>query len=211
MSSLLGVGAELVAAATVVMPLGSVWLRSLVPLMDLRRLNIFSILIVDAVLVTLLSPHVHHATTFKCITKYIITLIIVVKSHIFCVKPLSHQMALPQHLYSVLKPCQRAVGSPRNTPKNIKFASYSVYTTSSQRPYSVHMTFPQRLNSVHDVFTARKELLQRVHGAYMARTQRSHGAHTAFSQRAQSVLTAIIAFKIFYLSFYILSNPIVQT
>ena len=33
------------------------------------------------------------------------------------VKPLSHQTALPQRLYSVLKPCQRAVGSPRNTPK----------------------------------------------------------------------------------------------
>ena len=32
-------------------------------------------------------------------------------------------------------------------------------------------------------------------------TQRSHGAHTAFSRRAYSVLTAIIAFKIFYLFF----------
>jgi len=101
-------------------------------------------------------------------------------------KPLSHRTALPQRLYSVLKPYQRAVGSPRNTPKTIKFVSYSVYTTSSQRPYSVHTTFPQRLYSVHDVFTARKQLLQRV-----------HSAHAAFSRRAHSVLTAIIAFKIF--------------
>ena len=58
------------------------------------------------------------------------------------VKPLSHQTALPQRLYSVLKPCHRAVGTPRNTPKNIKFVIYSVYTTSSQRPYSVRTTFP---------------------------------------------------------------------
>ena len=55
-----------------------------------------------------------------------------------CVKPLSHQTALPQRLYSVLKPCHRAVGSPRNTPKIHKCTSYSVYTTSSQRPYSPH-------------------------------------------------------------------------
>ena len=99
------------------------------------------------------------------------------------VKPLSHQTALPQRLHSVLKPCQRAVGSPRNTRKNINFVSYSMYTTSSQRPYSVHTTFPQRLYSVHDVFTARKQLLQRVHSAHTARTQRSHGAHTASSRR----------------------------
>ena len=107
-------------------------------------------------------------------------------SHLFTsilsnlLKPMSHQTALPQRLYSALKPCQRAVGSPRNTRKNIKCVSYSVYTTSSQRPYSVHTTFPQRLYSVHDVFTARKQLVQRV-----------HSAHTAFSQRrAHSVLTA---------------------
>jgi len=98
-------------------------------------------------------------------------------------KPLSHQTALPQRLYSVLKPCQCAVGSPRNTRKNIKFVSYSVYTTSSQRPYSVHTTFPQRLYSVHEVFTARKQLLQRVYSAHTARTHRSHGAHTASSRR----------------------------
>ena len=88
-------------------------------------------------------------------------------------------MAMPQRLYSVLKPCQRAVGSPKNTPKNTKFASYNVYTTSSQRPCSVYTTFPQRLYSVHDVFTARTQLLQRVHGARTAR----HGAHTASSRQ----------------------------
>jgi len=98
-------------------------------------------------------------------------------------KPLSHQTALPQRLYSVLKPCQRAVGSPRNTPKNIKFVGYSVYTMSSQRPYSVHTTFPQRLYSVHDVFTARKQLLQRVHSAPSARTRRAHSVLTARTQR----------------------------
>jgi len=109
---------------------------------------------------------------------------------------------MPQRLYSVLKTCQRAVESPRNTPKNIKFASLSVYTTSSQRPYSIHTTFPQRPYSVYDASTARKQLLQRVHGAHTARPQRSQSAH--------SVLTAIIAFKLFYL-FIILSNPILQT
>jgi len=99
------------------------------------------------------------------------------------VKPLSHQTALPQRLYSVLKPCQRAVGSPRNTPKNIKFVSYSVYTTSSQRPYSVNTTFPRRLYSVHDVFTARKQLLQRGHSAHTARSRRAHSVVTARTQR----------------------------
>ena len=32
------------------------------------------------------------------------------------VKTLSHQTAMPQCLYSVLKPCHRTVGSPRNMP-----------------------------------------------------------------------------------------------
>jgi len=101
----------------------------------------------------------------------------------FELKPLSHQTAMPQRLYSVLKPSQRAVGSPRNTPKNIKFVSCSVYTTSSQRPYSVHTTFPQRLYSVHDVFSARKQLLQRVHSAHTARSRHAHSILTACTQR----------------------------
>jgi len=89
-------------------------------------------------------------------------------------KPLSNQTAIPQRLYGVLT-CQRAVGSPRNTSKYIKFDSYSVYTTSSQRPYSVHTTFPRRFHSVHDASTARKKFRQRVLGALTARIQRSHG------------------------------------
>ena len=86
------------------------------------------------------------------------------------------------------KTCRRAVGSPRNMPKNIKFARNSVYKTFSQRPYSVHTTFPQRFYSVHDGSTARKQLLQRVNGVLTVRTQR---------------LTAIIAFKIFLLIFFL--------
>jgi len=74
---------------------------------------------------------------------------------------------MPQRLYSVLKTCQQ------NTPKHI-FASYSVYTTSSQRPYSVHTTFPWRLFNVHDASMARKKLLQRVHGVLTARTQHTY-------------------------------------
>jgi len=74
-------------------------------------------------------------------------------------QPLSHQTAMPQRLYSVLKTCQRAVGSPGTTPENIKFAGCSVYTTSSQHPYNVHTTYSQRLYSVHDTYTARKQLL----------------------------------------------------
>ena len=93
------------------------------------------------------------------------------------------------------------MGSPRNTPKIIKFASNRVYTTSLQRPCSVHTTLPWRLYSVHDAATVRRQLLQRVHGAHTSHPQRSHGAH--------SVLTAIIAFKLFYL-FILFGNPILQ-
>ena len=46
---------------------------------------------------------------------------------------LSHQTALPQRLYSVLKPCQRAVGTPRNTPKTP--------VTPEWRPNSVPTAF----------------------------------------------------------------------
>jgi len=98
-------------------------------------------------------------------------------------KPLSHQTALPQRLYNVLKPCQRALGSPRNTPIKI---SLSVIACT-QRPHSVPTTSTRRS---HSVFTA-----------FMAFSQRAHGAHTAFSRRAHSVLTTIIAFKNFYFLF----------
>jgi len=106
------------------------------------------------------------------------------KGALNAVKPLSHQTVIPQRLYSVLKTCHRAVWSPRNTPKHIKFASYSVYTTSSQRPYSVHTTFPLRRYGVHDASTARKQLLQCVHGALTARTQRAESVLTAHTQRS---------------------------
>ena len=94
----------------------------------------------------------------------------------FCnkLKPLSHQTAMPQ----------RAVGSPRNTSKNIKFVSYCMFTTFPQGPYSVYTTFPQRLYSVHDVFIARKQLLQRVHSAHTARSRRAHSVLTARTQRS---------------------------
>jgi len=121
-------------------------------------------------------------------------------------KPLSHQTAMPQRLYSVLKPCRRTVESPRNTPKNIKFVSYSVYTTSSQRPYSVHTTFPQRLNSVHDVFTARKQLLQRVHSAHTGRSRRAHSVLTARTQHPHGGYSVLDVLLIL-----ILSYPILQT
>jgi len=123
------------------------------------------------------------------------------KDKMKAVKPLSHQTAMPQRLYSVLNPCQHAMDSPRNTPKIITFACNSVYTTSSQRPYSVHTTFPQRLYNVHDVFTARKQLLQRVHGA--------HTARTAFSRRTQRPHGDYSVYDFFY--FFILSNPFLQT
>ena len=109
-------------------------------------------------------------------------------------KPLSHQTAMPQRLYSVLKPCQRAVGSPRNTPKILNLSviactqrPHSVYTAYTRRSHSVFtasMTFSQRASSCCSVFTASR--------------RRAHGAHTAYSkctiytvslQRARGALT----------------------
>jgi len=55
-------------------------------------------------------------------------------------KPLSYQTAMLQRLYSVLKVCLCTVGSPRNI-KQIKLTSYSVHTTSSQRPYNIPKAF----------------------------------------------------------------------
>jgi len=99
--------------------------------------------------------------------------------NILTLKPLSHQTAMPQRLYSVLKPCYHAVGSPRNMPKNIKFASYSMYTTSSQRPYSVQITFPVSLQ--------RPWRFQSVQGSCCS-------MFTARSRRPHTVLTARIFF-----------------
>ena len=80
---------------------------------------------------------------------------------------------MPQRLYGVLKTCQRAVGSPQNTPKNIKFASNS--TTTSQLPYSVYTTFPQLLYNVHDAQKVAAMCCQYAHGAHTARIERSRG------------------------------------
>jgi len=101
------------------------------------------------------------------------------------VKPLSHQTALPQRLYSVLKACQRAVGSPRNTPKISKFSviactqrPHSVPTASTRRSHSVFtasMTFSQRASSGCSVFTART---RRAYSVLTARTQRPHGDYS---------------------------------
>ena len=84
----------------------------------------------------------------------------------------TRQTAMPQRLYSVLKTCQRAVGSSRYTPKT---SNVPVLTAS----YSVHTRFPQRLYSVHHASTACEKLLPPVHGAKMVRSQRAHSAHTA--------------------------------
>jgi len=100
-------------------------------------------------------------------------------------KPLSHQTAITQRLYSVLKPCQHAVGSPRNMiyDKNIKFISKSVYTTSSQRPHHVPTASLQRPWRFHSSQAVAAACSQRAHGALTVCTKRSHSAHTAFSQQ----------------------------
>jgi len=104
------------------------------------------------------------------------------------VKPLSHQIAMPQRLYSVQKTCRRELRLKHQILIHIK----SVYTASSQRPYRIHTTFSKRLHIAHDVSTAR---LQRFNGALTERTQRIY-----------SVRTAIISFKIFYY-FFIFQQP----
>ena len=68
------------------------------------------------------------------------------------VTPNSDATALVQRSKTLSARC----GIGAEYAKNTKFTSYSMYTTSSQRPSSVHTTFPQRIYSVHDVFTARK-------------------------------------------------------
>jgi len=101
------------------------------------------------------------------------------------VKPLSHQTAMPQRLYSVLKPCQCAVGSSRNTPKmsNLSVIActqrpHSVPTASTRRSQSVFtasMTFSRRASSCCSVFTART---RRAYSVLTARTQRPHGDYS---------------------------------
>ena len=91
-------------------------------------------------------------------------------------KPLSHQTAMPRRLYSVLKPCQRAVGSPRNTPK---ISNVSVIACT-QRPCSVPTASLQR---PHDVPTASLHRPWRFHSAHTTRSRRAHGVFTAHTQR----------------------------
>jgi len=104
------------------------------------------------------------------------------------VKSLSHQTAMPQRLYGVLKICQRAVGSPQNTSK----ISNLPVIACTQRPHIVPTVFTRRS---HSVYIASMALL------------RCCSVFKAHSQRAHSVLTAIIAFKtVFTYFFFILSN-----
>jgi len=103
----------------------------------------------------------------------------------FFFKPLSHQTAMPQRLHSVLKSCQRAVGSPRNTPKisNLSVIGctqrpHSVPTASTRRSHSVFtasMTFSQRASSCCSVFTARTWC---AHSVLTALTQRPNGDYS---------------------------------
>jgi len=105
-------------------------------------------------------------------------------------KPLSHQTAMPQRLYSFHEPCQRAVGSPRNTPKMSHLSviactqrPHSVPTASTQRSHTGPTASLQRPWRFHSAQAVAAACSQRVHGVLKARTQRSHGAHTASSGR----------------------------
>jgi len=77
---------------------------------------------------------------------------------------------MPQRLYSVLKPVS-ALWRRREIRLKYQIASYSVYTTSLQRPHDV----PTAPLSVDDAFMGRKQLLQRVHSTLTASRQRSRG------------------------------------
>ena len=106
------------------------------------------------------------------------------------VKPLSHQTALPQRLYSVLKPCQRAVGSPLNTPiiSNLPDIactrrSHSVPTASLQRPHDVPTASLQRPWRFYSAQAVAAACSRRAHGALTARTRRTHSVLTARTQR----------------------------
>jgi len=107
-------------------------------------------------------------------------------------KPLSHQTAMPQRLYSVLKTCQRAVGTPRNS---LKISNLPVIACT-QSPHSVPSAPTRRF---HSVFVAPMTLLRH--------TKSCCSVFTVRSRRAFSVLTAIIEFNIFSF-FHILSNHI---
>jgi len=98
-------------------------------------------------------------------------------------KPLSHQTAMPQRLYSVLNTYTLVSTLWGRREIRLKYQICHL-----QRIHSVLTACLQRPHDVPVASTARKQLLQRVHGALTARTQ-----------CAYSVFTAIIAFKIFLL------------
>ena len=58
--------------------------------------------------------------------------------------------------------------------QNIKFASYSVYTTSSQRPYRVHTTLPQRPWRFYGAQAVAAVCSRHVHGSLTAFSRRSY-------------------------------------
>jgi len=101
-------------------------------------------------------------------------------------KPLSYQTAMPQRLYSVLKPCQHVVGSPRDTPK----ISNLPVIACTQRPHSVPTASTRRSHSVFTASMTFSQLASSCCSVFTARTRRAHGAHTARSRRAHSALTA---------------------
>ena len=83
------------------------------------------------------------------------------------------------------KPVSKLWGR-REIRLNIKFASNSIYITSSKRLYSVHTTFPQRLYSVHGCSMARKKWLQGLFWACpsspVTLERRSHSVSTALKK-----------------------------
>jgi len=117
-------------------------------------------------------------------------------------KPLSHQTTMPQRLYSVLKRIRRGI--------RLKISNLSVIACT-QRPHSVQTASTRRSHSVFTASMTFSQCASSCCSVFTSRIRRAHGAHTAFSRRLHSVLTAIMTFKMFYLFYFILSNPILQT
>ena len=89
----------------------------------------------------------------------------------YCHWKFSKAPVTPNVHTSVLKLSQRAVGSPRKTHMNIKFASYSMYSCTQRHPsgFIASMTLIRCACSCCSVFTACSWC--------------AHSAHTAFSRR----------------------------
>jgi len=105
-----------------------------------------------------------HSTLFQIASNLLLRCNLKIKSKRYT-KPLSHQTAMPQCLYSVLKTCQRAVGSLRNTPKISNFV-----IACTRRPHSVHTVYTRRS---HSVFIASMTLLPRTRSYCSVFTARS--------------------------------------